>query len=620
MRLPRLSLSAKIASIATMGLLLASAANLVSGNMAMSNNAHRQAVERQETNMRVAMNVLHQYGDTFHVSGGKLYLGDHVLNGEVGPVDKVKSLVGGTATIFMGDLRVATNIKKPDGSRATGTHLQPGPVYDAVLRDGRSYRGEAVILGAPYLVAYDPIKVATGETVGAVFVGVPKADFFAPIKAIELKSALLSGVLTLIIAAGVLWIARRLFDPLNGLRMAMSRIAQGDLKVEVPWAAHTDDIGAMAQVVVEFREGAIEKVQMEADAVAQREAAEQERRRTDALKIATAAALTDMVAALARGLDSLSQGDLTYRVTQTFGQEYKKLQDDFNAAVGKLQQTMTVISGNTAGIESGAQEISQASDDLARRTEQQAASLEETAAALDEITATVKRTAEGALHARQVVVSAKADAERSGEVVGQAVAAMGGIKSFSEQIGSIVGVIDEIAFQTNLLALNAGVEAARAGDAGRGFAVVASEVRALAQRSAAAAKEIKTLISASATQVAAGVGLVDETGKALQRIASQITEINGVVGEIAASAQEQATALHEVNTAVNQMDQVTQQNAAMVEEATAASHSLATEAQDLAQLVGQFQIGDRPGTAGGSRKGNAVHDAQAKIVAFAGRR
>jgi methyl-accepting chemotaxis protein len=257
-----------------------------------------------------------------------------------------------------------------------------------------------------------------------------------------------------------------------------------------------------------------------------------------------------------------------------------------------LQDTMKTVAGNTATIRSGAVEISSASDDLSRRTEQQAASLEETAAALDEITATVKKTADSSKYATTVVSSAKADAEQSGEVVNKAVIAMGGIEKSSQEISQIIGVIDEIAFQTNLLALNAGVEAARAGDAGRGFAVVASEVRALAQRSATAAKEIKTLISTSGQQVKAGVDLVGETGKALGRIVIQVNEINGIVADIAASAQEQATALHEVNSAVNQMDQVTQQNAAMVEEATAASQSLSQETDELARLVGKFQVGE----------------------------
>ncbi len=289
-------------------------------------------------------------------------------------------------------------------------------------------------------------------------------------------------------------------------------------------------------------------------------------------------------------MEKLSGGDLLFRLDTAFGEEYEKLRSDFNSAMDKLQQTMRAIASNTQGVRSGAGEITSASDDLSRRTEQQAASLEETAAALDEITATVRKTAENASEARTTVSTAKADAERSGAVVRETVTAMSGIETSSKQIGNIIGVIDEIAFQTNLLALNAGVEAARAGEAGRGFAVVATEVRALAQRSADAAKEIKALISASSREVESGVRLVGETGKALDRIVEQVSRLNGLISDIAGSAQEQSTGLSEVNTALNQMDQVTQQNAAMVEEATAASHSLATEAEALSRLVGEFRI------------------------------
>ncbi len=223
--------------------------------------------------------------------------------------------------------------------------------------------------------------------------------------------------------------------------------------------------------------------------------------------------------------------------------DYAALKNDFNAAAAGLEDAIRTIAGVASQIGPGTQEIAQASNDLSRRTEQQAASLEETAAALDEIAATVRQTADGATRATTEVASARTDAERSGQVVGQAVAAMGAIEDSSRQITQIIGVIDEIAFQTNLLALNAGVEAARAGDAGRGFAVVAQEVRALAQRSAEAAKEIKTLISTSSQQVEAGVDLVGQTGEALNRIVGRVAAIDDLVRQISASSQEQASGL-----------------------------------------------------------------------------
>ena len=340
-----------------------------------------------------------------------------------------------------------------------------------------------------------------------------------------------------------------------------------------------------------LRNRAIDKDRLEAEALAQRSLSEQERAANEAEKARVAAEDKAALEALATGLSAMANGDLTHRFTLEVAPRAERLKSDFNAAIAQLQDAVSVVVANVAGIRSGAGEISQAADDLSRRTEQQAASLEETAAALDQITATVNKTASGARQASDVVQAARGDAEKSGVVVRDAVSAMTAIETSSSQIGQIIGVIDEIAFQTNLLALNAGVEAARAGDAGRGFAVVASEVRALAQRSAEAAKEIKTLISASTGQVGAGVKLVGETGEALQRIVDRVAEIDSLVTEIAASAQEQAVGLAQVNTAVNQMDQVTQQNAAMVEQSTAASHSLAQEAESLQASVGRFRVG-----------------------------
>ena len=258
----------------------------------------------------------------------------------------------------------------------------------------------------------------------------------------------------------------------------------------------------MATSVQAFKKAAIDKLRLESESAGTLRLTEEERARNEGERSAAAEQQAHVVHSLATGLERLSSGDLLFRLTDRFAPEYDKLRIDFNGAMEQLQETMRTVSTNTSAIRSGTDGISLAADDLSKRTEQQAASLEQTAAALDEITATVRKTAEGASHGRQVVGSAKSSAEHSGQVVRQAIEAMSGIEKSSGQINQIIGVIDEIAFQTNLLALNAGVKAARAGDAGRGFAVVASEVRALAQRSAEAAKEIKALISASGTHVA----------------------------------------------------------------------------------------------------------------------
>jgi methyl-accepting chemotaxis protein len=452
--------------------------------------------------------------------------------------------------------------------------------------------GTAAGFAAPFEDEYGKMSGTLHKIVDAGQAVTDKQAQASDARAKTAQFATLVGSIATLLIAGALavMLTLTLRRDVKKIASATEALARGDNGIDLDAMTRADELGAIVTSLKVFRDNQLHLEKLRKEQEQTEAAAEAARRQNAEAAAAIAEEQQNVVNSLAAALDALAMGDLTYRLETEFPGDYRKLRDDFNAAVAKLEEAMRAIASATASIQSGAGEISHSADDLSRRTEHQAATLEQTAAALDEITATVNKTSEGANHGREATASAKNDAEASGEVVRKAVTAMGGIESSAKQISQIIGVIDEIAFQTNLLALNAGVEAARAGDAGKGFAVVASEVRALAQRSAEAAKEIKALISASTQQVAEGVSLVGETGKALERIVRQVGEISNVVGEIAASAKEEALGLGQVNTAVNQMDQVTQQNAAMVEESTAASRVLADEAQELARLVSRFRV------------------------------
>jgi len=403
--------------------------------------------------------------------------------------------------------------------------------------------------------------------------------------AASLATLLITGVIAVVLVLNM----RRAVQRIAG---ATERLSRGENDVDLDRLQRADELGAIVTSLTVFRDNQLHLDRLRREQEDERAAAEATRRESAAAAEASAEEQSRVVTSLAGGLERLAAGDLTVRLETGFPGAYEKLRNDFNDAVVKLEKALSAIAGSTSAIRSGGAEIAQSADNLSQRTERQAATLEETAAALDEITATVQRSAEGAAQSREAVGAAKTEAERSGDVVSRAVASMTEIERSAREISQIIGVVDEIAFQTNLLALNAGVEAARAGDAGKGFAVVASEVRALAQRSAESAKQIKGLISTSTAQVAEGVSLVGETGQALHRIVAHVDDISKLVTEIAASAREEATGIAEVNTAVNQMDQVTQQNAAMVEETTAASRMLADQTEELFGLVSRFTLSD----------------------------
>ena len=291
-----------------------------------------------------------------------------------------------------------------------------------------------------------------------------------------------------------------------------------------------------------------------------------------------------------RVLGALAKGDLTEKITNEYKGTFGQLKDDANMTVEKLTEIVTQIKESTESINVASKEIASGNTDLSSRTEEQASSLEETASSMEELTSTVKQNAENAKQANQLAAGASEVAVKGGNVVGQVVTTMSSINESSKKIVDIISVIDGIAFQTNILALNAAVEAARAGEQGRGFAVVATEVRTLAQRSAAAAKEIKELIGDSVEKVGAGTKLVDEAGKTMEEIVSAVKRVTDIMAEITAASQEQSVGIEQVNGAINQMDEVTQQNAALVEEAAAAAESMEEQAGNLAQAVAIFKL------------------------------
>ncbi len=515
---------------------------------------------------------------------GRLYL---LLTHQAGKID-VKKIDGQTKALLSDLAAIETDLQAvrataPDSQKALFAKLikQLDETRSAVDLVGSMMSADfqaAASFIAPFEQSYQQMVDTLGQAVrttrDATDAQAAASEDRARATEIAIVAAALVTLLLVAAIAAVMVLATR--ADVRRLAHATEELAGGNNAVDLVSLARGDELGAIVRSLTVFRDNQMRLVELRREQESVREAATREQEL--------------VVGSLASGLDALASGNLSFRLVQEFPGEYAKIRDDFNTAMGELEQTLRDIWEIAAGIQAGSGQIRASADDLSRRTEHQAATLEETAATLDEITVTVKKTADGALHARESVATANGDAVRSGKIVSEAVAAMHGIATSAAQIGQIVGVIDEIAFQTNLLALNAGVEAARAGDAGKGFAVVAGEVRALSHRSAEAAKEIKGLIAASTRSVGHGVDLVEEAGKALERIVRQVADVNQTIDQIATSAQEESSGLVQINTAVNELDRVTQDNASMVQESTAASRSLALKAEDLVRLLGRFTV------------------------------
>ena len=370
-------------------------------------------------------------------------------------------------------------------------------------------------------------------------------------------------------------LGRLIATPITGLTQTMARLADGHSDIAVPDTDRQDELGDMARAVLVFRDAAVAKMVADKDR-------------------------QEAIAEIGKTLHQLANADLTVRLTglpDAFGE----LAHDFNDAMVRLSEAMSSVRGSVNTIMSNSGEIREAAGDLSLRSEKQAGSLQKSAAAIGEISETVRDGAKLAVSANTEMSEARVEAEQGGAIVGKAIDAMNGIDQASKEIAEIITVIDGIAFQTNLLALNAGVEAARAGDAGKGFAVVANEVRALAQRAADAAKDVKTKIMSATDHVRVGVDLVNETGHALTRITSRVTSVSQAIEAMAESSAQQSRSLNQVSAAFREIDSVTQENAAMVEETTAAAVLLAKEAKQMADAFATFTVDAIPaGRDGGS--------------------
>jgi methyl-accepting chemotaxis protein len=398
----------------------------------------------------------------------------------------------------------------------------------------------------------------------------------AAAQAFAIRTALITLVIGGVALMGIavalsILLSRQIAKPITALTRSMGDLAAGRHDIPIEATDRTDELGDMARAVTVFRDTAAAKATDDRD---------------------RAAAMTTIGGAL----HALSGADLTARIDDVPA-AFRRLSDDFNDASASLSRVVGNVRGSVESIKHNSGEINDATVDLSQRTEQQAAAIQQSAAALDEVTRSVREGAGAATGANDSMAETREEAERGGAIVRQAIGAMNGIEQASNEIAEIVSLIDGIAFQTNLLALNAGVEAARAGDAGRGFAVVASEVRALAQRSADAATEVKMRITSASDHVRSGVELVDQTGQALARIIERIVTVSGSIGVIAQSSDQQAQSLGQINVAIGEMDAMTQQNAAMVEQTSAAARRLVTEAEQLAASVQTFRINAAPAPA-----------------------
>ena len=581
-------------------------------------NANRRMVER-------ASKAFGRYFDgamSLDTSLGMLYRDGIAINDDFAVVDKFSEDTGGVATVFArkGDdfVRITTSLRDLKGERVMHTVLdRQHPAYQLMLQ-GKPYVGRADLFGKPYMTAYEPVRDASGQVVGILFVGTDLSAFQDAMQQQVVATRLFEHGGAMVIAPGSSWeqatfvahsthTGKKVLDAFPQARVSLEALAQ-----------NADGFARDVTALLPGQGGNPWSVLRKADngwwvitEVSDDEAMASQRRALwmlwGALALALALLAAGLLFTLRRGVSAplqeltqaitlVAQGDLTqpFRSARRdeVGDLVREVEGMRQRFVGMLRQVRVAAHS----IASASSQIAQGNGDLAERTENTANSLARSAQSIEEITHVVRQSADAAQQAHQLSASAVEVASRGGQVVGDVVATMDDINTSSRKIGDIIGVIDGIAFQTNILALNAAVEAARAGEQGRGFAVVAGEVRSLAQRSAEAAKEIKALISTSVGKVESGAQLVQNAGHTMQEIVSSVQRMGDIIGEISAAASEQAERISQVNQDVTQLDQMTQQNASLVEESAAASQSMRDQAVRLEDSVSVFKLPEAEGS------------------------
>ena len=547
--------------------------------------------------------------------------GGKVLNLDTAVVDRYTAQTGVIATIFAanGDefVRISTSLKKQDGERAIGTQLDHNHPSYAPLRAGQRFVGMATLFGKQYITQYDPVRDAGGKVVGVLFIGLDISKNLAMLKdkIRQVKIGQTGYIYILDTAPGANYGHMVLhpnsegksaleFKASDGRLFIQEMLAQKDGAMRYTWTAPGETAASAREKQLYYRQFK-DWQWIIAGGTFTDEITLEARQLRKQLAISGFVALlvfalllywlvrtlvSRPLAAAETAAAQIAGGDLTVHLDTSSLDEIGRLLRAMNRISDKLSQVVGNVRGSAGQIATASGEIASGNLDLSSRTEQQASSLEETAASMEELSSTVRQNVDHAQQASRLARDSSTLAAAGGAAVAQVASTMDAIRSSSGKIADIIGVIDGIAFQTNILALNAAVEAARAGEQGRGFAVVATEVRTLAQRSTAAAKDIKDLIQASAGTVDLGHAQVSQASATMDTVVASVRQVSTIMAEIAQASEEQRSGIEQVNQAIAQMDQVTQQNAALVEEAAAAADALQEQAHELNHVVGVFKL------------------------------